>query len=337
MRFPLLIALVVGACALALVLGWRAGGRTAPGSRGWVANTGYLKDLPQFRALVRRTRRVLLAALALLGLAVGATAVSAGAPVDRTIANERTASRDIVLCLDASGSMIPYDGRIADAFSRIVEHFSGERISLQLWNNRTDVKFPLTDDYALATRMLDETASVMSRGYLGEDSDGVYVTQELLDYTAGTVDESDASSSLVGDGLAACVLGFDHADSERSRLVLYATDNEVNGPQIYTLAQAIDFATSRDVAVTALYPGDSQLLTAEGSELRRLVEGAGGDFYDASDPASVDGIIEKIESLQRVELAKDARVLETDTPKGALGWAVVGVLGLLGLLAIGRL
>ena len=71
--------------------------------------------------------------------------------------------------------MIPYDGQIADAFTQIVDHFSGERISLQLWNSRSVTKFPLTDDYRLANRMLAETSSIMKKGFLGQEDDGILV------------------------------------------------------------------------------------------------------------------------------------------------------------------
>ena len=338
MKYPILIVLAIVAVAVAAYLGWRfAGSSKHSGRLGWVANTGYLSDLPQFKMLQRRSRWIIAAVCACFGLAVGAAAVTAGTPVDRRIDSQKLASRDIIICLDASGSMIPYDGQIADAFTQIVDHFSGERISLQLWNSRSVTKFPLTDDYRLANRMLAETSSIMKKGFLGQEDDGILVTQELIDYLFGTTDDNDDASSLAGDGLAACVLGFDHTDSERSRLILYATDNEVMGSQIYTLPQAMKFAADHDVVVTAVYPGMKGLLTAEGEELKSLVATTGGDFYDVSNPASVDNIIEEIESLQRVDLEADSKVLETDKPTAALAWAIAGTLSLLAFLAVGRL
>ena len=81
---------------------------------------------------------------------------------------------------------------------------------------------------------------------------------------------SDDASSLAGDGLAACVLGFDHTDSERSRLILYATDNEVMGSQIYTLPQAMKFAADHDVVVTVVYPGMKGPYLSRGAARRSL-------------------------------------------------------------------
>ena len=156
MRFGWLIPVVLLVVVAATVIGWmlarRAGERS--GKKGWVANTGFLRDLPKYQALVRRTRSSLAMAVVCFIIAVIATSVSAGAPVDRYTKYDKSASRDIVLCLDASGSMLPYDSEIGDAFKQIIAHFNGERISLQLWNTYSMTMFPLTDDYEMADDVL---------------------------------------------------------------------------------------------------------------------------------------------------------------------------------------
>ena len=341
MRYGWLIGVVIAAVLIAACVGWATSRRAVrrSGKKGWVANSGYVRALPQYQALVRRSRLSFAGAVACFALLVGAVAISAGSPVDRRIEDERLASRDIIICLDASGSMMPYDGQIGSSFRQIVERFSGERISLHLWSARTVVKFPLTDDYAMADDILDEMSTIISDGYLGESSDGnsVYVSSELLDYLEGVDDPNLEASSLAGDGLASCILGFDHTDQQRSRTVLLATDNEVMGSQIYTLRQAMEFAVDQDVTVTTLYPGDSDFMTAEGEELKALTESTGGVFYDASDPASVAGIVADIEAQQMVDLEGDSAVVETDQPAGPLAWIIIGLLTMLAVAAFARL
>lgn len=339
MRFTWLIFVVLGVVLAASAAGWflarRAGQRS--GEKGWVANSGYVRTLPKYQALVRRTRASLAMAVVCFLIAVIATAVSAGAPVDRYVKHDKSASRDIVICLDASASMLPYDSKIGDAFKQIIAHFEGERISLQLWNAYSMTMFPLTDDYDMANDVLTEMADVIDRGF--SSVGGQYTaTPELIEYLDPTLPADDEErASLVGDGLASCILGFDHTDKQRSRTILLATDNEVWGEGIYDLTEAIDFAKRQNVTVTALYPGSMTLLSSEAVQLRDQVQSTGGDFYDASSPSSVDSVVKQIEAEQKDDVESNPKMLETDRPTTALGWTLAGVVSLLGLLAFGRL
>ena len=338
MRFWWLIPVVLAVVVIATVVGWmlarRAGVRS--GKKGWVANTGYLRGLPKYQALVRRTRASLAMSFVCFLIAVIATSVSAGAPVDRYVKHDKSASRDIVLCLDSSGSMLPYDSKIGGAFRQIISHFEGERISLQLWDAYSMTMFPLTDDYDMATDVLQEMSDTIDTGLIryGGQLSG---TQELFDYLAPVMDENREVSSLVGDGLSSCIMGFDHNDKQRSRTILLATDNEVYGEGVYDLSEAIEFAKKQGVTVTALYPGSDTNLGYQAQQLRDEVRKTGGDFYDASSPSAVDSVVRQIEAEQKEELDSAGKMIETDRPGAALGWTLVGVVSLLGLLAFGRL
>ena len=338
MRFWWLIPVVLAVVAVATVVGWllarRAGVRS--GKKGWVANTGYLRGLPKYQALVRRTRASLAIAFVCFLIAVIATSVSAGAPVDRYVKHDKSASRDIVLCLDSSGSMLPYDSKIGGAFRQIISHFEGERISLQLWDDYSMTMFPLTDDYDMATDVLQDMSDTIDTGLI-QVGGKISGTRELFEYLEPVLDEKQEVSSLVGDGLASCVMGFDHNDKQRSRTILLATDNEVYGSGVYDLSEAIEFAKSQGVTVTALYPGSDISLSSEALQLRDEVRKTGGDFYDASSPSAVDSVVRQIEAEQKEELDSAGKMIETDRPGAALGWTLVGVVSLLGLLAFGRL
>ena len=338
MRFWWLIPLVLVAVAAATGVGWwfarRAGQRS--GKKGWVANSGYLRGLPKYQALVRRTRSSLAMALVCFIIAVIAASVSAAAPVDRYVKHDKSASRDIVLCLDSSGSMLPYDSKIGGAFRQIISHFEGERISLQLWDAYSMTMFPLTDDYDMATDVLQDMSDTIDTGLI-QVGGKISGTRELFEYLEPVLDEKQEVSSLVGDGLASCIMGFDHNDKQRSRTILLATDNEVYGSGVYDLSEAIEFAKSQGVTVTALYPGSDISLSSEALQLRDEVRKTGGDFYDASSPSAVDSVVRQIEAEQKEELDSAGKMIETDRPGAALGWTLVGVVSLLGLLAFGRL
>ena len=196
--------------------------------------------------------------------------------------------------------------------------------------------FPLTDDYDMATDVLQDMSDTIDTGLIriGGKISG---TRELFEYLEPVLDENQEVSSLVGDGLASCIMGFDHNDKQRSRTILLATDNEVYGEGVYDLSEAIEFAKSQGVTVTALYPGSDISLSSEAIQLRDEVRKTGGDFYDASSPSAVDSVVRQIEAEQKEELDSAGKMIETDRPGAALGWTLVGVVSLLGLLAFGRL
>lgn len=338
MRYPWITAALLVVLVVTVFVAYRRSSRLRNSDVAWLANTASLRELPAYLEQKRRTRF----SVALFALFAGASAiavsVAAGAPVKRHVEHPRLTSRDIVLCLDSSGSMLPYGGQILRQFDELIEHFQGERLSLQLWSAQTVTKFPLTDDYELINEVLEEGASVIDSGYLGPQGDYVLVTPELADYLEGIeAPEGQRISSLVGDGLASCVLGFDQRDTERSRTILLATDNEVMGDQIYTLTQAVKFASDQGIDIIALYPSDGGPLTAEGEQLRNVVESSGGSFYVASDPSAIPGILDQVETGLLADVDGGVTTVETDVPEASLAWVAWSFLGVLVVAAVRRL
>ncbi len=335
MRYPgLLVGLIaLAAIGVALIV-WFAKNRRTSTAATWVANTEMLALLPAYRKSRRRSQIAVGVAAVSFTISVVAFSAVAAAPVKRYVYSEELARRDLVLCLDASGSMLPFDGQILRQMQEMVEEFSGERMSLQIWSAETVTKFALTDDYGLILEELDEAARIIDSGLLGTSGTYVNVSPELYEYTAGIEDPfGRMRSSLVGDGLASCVLGFDHRDAERSRTIIYATDNEVMGEQIYELSEAIDFATQQDVNIIALYPAEQGIVTSEGEQMRRLVEAAGGSFYLTTDPGAVKGIVGQIEEEQLSLTEGTSRVIESDRPQTMLLWgALSGLIGMVFLM-----
>lgn len=328
MRYPFIFWAAIALVAVVAILAYRAYLGRVSKEPTWLANTAAMRTLPAFRSARSQTRfatATLTALLVGLSLSIG---YAASGPVDRESVSSEMGDRDIVLCLDASGSMLPYDSEILENFQEMVEEFEGERISLQLWSAQTETKFPLTDDYALADRTLAEAAKLINQGYIRPEGDYVLVTPELQEYLKGVeAPDEEMVSSLIGDGLASCVLGFDLLDEDRTRIVVLATDNEAMGPQIYSLQQAVDFADEQDVHIIALYPSVMGAVTTEGEEMKALVEESGGEFYNMDDPAAVDGIIDSITEEDLTFSAQGSQIIETDKPILPVLWTVWLLLG----------
>jgi Ca-activated chloride channel homolog len=329
-------AVVVAVLAVGAVAWWLARRRRARERDRdvlWVANSGYLAGLPAFTAWVRRYRALQgLTAVALLAAVVGAGAVAAR-PVETDVVVDRLGTRDIVLCLDVSGSMIEYDGAVLEVFQELVDSFEGERIALSIFNSSSRTVFPLTNDYTLVRQELRAGIDALDEDpaefdYTGGSDDADIL--EFAQFTAGTT-ANLAGASLIGDGLASCALQFDEGATDRSRSIILATDNYVSGEPIYTLPQAADLVASRDITLHGIFGGSARYEgTPEETEYRQVVETGGGLYFLADDPAAVQGMVDDVVAQQAVELDATPEVTVTDTPAA---WFLVAVAGV-GILLV---
>lgn len=316
---PWAVPAVVGAVIIALVLGWWA--KRPPVEREetmWLANSEYVRSLPSYRNQLRVYNTGIVTALVLLLGATIATGVLASRPVEKQEFSEELASRDIVLCLDVSGSMLGYDEEIVERFLELLPSFNGERIALSIWNTTSRTVFPLTNDYEMIARELKEAQYVLS---FDLDSFGWSMDYEkydrLIDFIQGTVLMDDDSASLIGDGLATCSLMFDEADTERSRSIIFATDNDLQGEPIYTLGEAAGLVAERDITLFGIHAGEST--QAQQDEYREIVLEHGGLFYEASNPDLVDGVLDRISDSQSRAVDAPPTILISDAAKGSYG------------------
>ncbi|HIZ97017.1 MAG TPA: VWA domain-containing protein [Candidatus Janibacter merdipullorum] len=298
---------------------WLAGRESAKGDSVPVAHTRRLTRLPAYRAALGRQQMRLVGLAVIVGVTLLPLTIAAARPgTEQTIDPEKR-NRDIMLCLDVSGSMFATDRAVLNNFSEIVKNFEGERIGLMLFNNQTVTAFPLTDDYELVSEQLEGYADGFS-----------YYSDSEYDPVTGTANPRIPASSLVGDGLASCVQGFDHADEERPRAVILGSDNEVHGSGVYTLGEAADLAKENNVRVYALNP------MAQGSnhaQLSEATERTGGRAWALDSSGSTEDVTESIEELETARLPDVAPVhVRTDLPTVPMVLALLGLLCLYPLL-----
>lgn len=309
-------AVVLIAVAVGLALGLRRGGRSSGGDAARVARAERLRTLPTFRrALAQRA----VALSGILGLAVVASVVAgvvAARPMSAQTIQPVNTSRDIMLCLDVSGSMSEVDVEVLTVFDELLDGFEGERIGLTIFNSSPVQIFPLTDDYDFIREHLES----MTRSF--------DFTDRVPEHWVGTLNGDGAS--LIGDGLASCAMGFDHPDDDRSRSVIFATDNEVNGASIVTLEEAAAYAATRNVRVFALNPVQGKDATVS-AELARAAEATGGAAFGLRDTTTVSDIVSQVQEQEATELRGEAQVVWTDTPNL---WIVLLSVCLLGFVVV---
>ncbi|MGL4339010.1 MAG: vWA domain-containing protein [Rhodoglobus sp.] len=301
--------------AIAAVL-WRARRRLTAASGIPIAHRERLTALPMYRRALNRYRALVAAFLLCLMLVVAAATVLTARPA--TVASSRPDlnNRDIVLCLDVSGSMIDYDAAVLDVFQDLATEFTGERISLVVFNASAVTYFPLTNDYRYITKQLTRLSGEF------DDSEANYYSGTLL----------GNGSSLVGDGLASCVAGFDQTDTDRSRSVILVTDNVVAGEEIFTLSEAAQLAIERQVRLYGLNPGDSaakDYLADLAVAFERAMLDTGGAYYPLDDPQAIPSVVKSITSEQAAVLPGAPQVVRTEQPALGVGLACVGLVGLM--------
>jgi Ca-activated chloride channel family protein len=312
---PIAAAAVAGAGWLVFRKGASENSRRRP-----VANADRLTALPAYQAALRRYQRWLgvasLAAVALLASA----AIAAARPADLTVVRPEQHHRDIVLCLDASGSMSSADAEVVEVFTELAAGFDGERIGLTVFDSSAVQAFPLTDDYTYVQEQL-KMAKDAFNGEAGSSG--------FLDGTW-----NGRGSSLIGDGLASCVESLPAADgSQRSRSVVLATDNFLSGDPIFTLDQAGALAQERNVRVYALNPGDFDYGTEPGQPgalLRAAAEATGGAYYPLDSPAAVAGIVRDVQATEAAAIQGAPRAVVSDRPDLPLTVALLSGLVLAG-------
>ena len=273
----------------------------------------------QWRALGRLAISVLVLALALaIVLVARPSQVDAG--------DERASSRDIVLCLDVSGSTLPYDREVIDTYLELVKHFKGERIGLSIFNSTSRTVFPLTDDYELVTKQLT-SASKALKGVESQDdidkmSDAEY--QDIANWLEGTQNRKDATS-LIGDGVVSCAAmlpGFaygeaNHANADRQRAasIVLATDNVVSGKPTYSLTEALDLTQQTKITVDGLYSGPKASESDQTTtDMKSAIESHGGIFLTQSNGTSIDELVRDIQSRRDTDVENKAKSSMVDAP-----------------------
>lgn len=346
MVMPWLVALIVLAAVVVVALaatGRLPGGRTArrgPAPRR-IANSAALLNSSLLRERLTR-RRLLYAGMgAVLAVSLAASAALAGRPVKRTVHNESLASRDIVLCLDISTSMVTTDSKILDTFAQLLDTFEGERVALVVWNTTAQTMVPLTDDYDLLREQFNEIADVLDFVPVR----GNPALERYYQTFPGTLSDDVIASSLAGDGLASCTLAFDNQVSDRSRSIILATDNQILDPyeqQIYSVSEAADLAQKESIRLFSLFGADPEMADPDVSgkdvdeareDLRDITTAHDGLFYQVDDADAAGQIVQELEADQIDELDTNTQVRVTDVPERAAALLAVLVVAFLAVAA----
>ena len=277
-----------------------------------VANTGFVEETPLYKSLFKKYKILLHISLLslLIAILLGYGLLSRPAKVEKT--TTVLSNRDIFLCLDISDSMDEVNLAMCEKLMETVENLKGERFGVSIFNAKSITLVPLTTDYKYVIEVLQKLKLAFEINLkIASDPDYDYddIDYEALYYKyEGTL--SYEGSSMIGDGLATCLYSFPDLDEdkERTRLIIFATDNELNGTPHVTIEEAAKLCKKNDVKVFAVTPG----YTADEEVFIKAINGTGGKYYNTvKDSNAFEKIIKQIEHTETFEMEKvEIRIYE---------------------------
>ncbi|WCC79849.1 VWA domain-containing protein [Cutibacterium equinum] len=305
------IVLLVLAVAAA-VAGWYWRRQRAELTLGRVSQ---LRALPRFQQLIRdHTRRGLAGFVALTTALLGCAWLLAR-PGWVTSDSKQWSGRDVILCVDVSGSMSEVDAYVVESLQVLAKNLTEERIGFVAFDSAAATYFPLTNDYEFVENALADALT----SFRNKERTPVWEATQV----------GGRGSSLIGDGLASCVQRFDKVDEDRPRTIVLATDNKLAGTPIFSLSEANRLAAKIHANIFAVAPFGTGNV-----EKRELEAEFGKDNVMVLEPkarAVPQRIAKQIRRSQAKHILALPGARSFDQPAIGLGAAVVGVFALVAL------
>ena len=278
-----------------------------------VANAAFVEETEYYKKLLKRYRVFRGFALGSLWLSMIACLFLLARPAKIQTIHPKLHNRDIFMCIDVSNSVDELNLEICRELKNVVKELDGERFGITIFNGQAALLVPLTNDYAYVLKSLDKL-EMSFRHSLGEIPEELsYVDgEQITDYYKHMGTLSDYGSSFIGDGLASCLYNFPDLkeNDERSRLIIFTTDNELNGTPFVTLEEAAALCKKNDVRVFGVTPED----IIEEAEFKRAMENTGGGYYEVTSSKVFDKLLEDIR-LTDTSVMEDVKTLILDDPK----------------------
>lgn len=303
-----------------------------------VANTSWLKNLPEFKS--SHKKHFIYSSILKVSLVVALiTSLFLGArPYRTSTTNSGLKKRDIFLCLDVSYSIFDLNYAIVDQLKEVVSSMEGDRFGITIFNTTTILYVPLTDDYDFVIQKLDDLKEyfLLQKEYWETFKDYTYIPENLYEkysemniklrnMDAGTlVNNNIKGSSLIGEGLASCLYSFPYlTDESRTRIIIMSTDNsqmEVTKP-IVELEEASQLCKKHDVHLFGIFP-DKESYDEDAvvnydiylDDFKKCFNDADGIVYEQSKTLTVKDIVKNIQKDEAMTIKEISTSKTIDQP-----------------------
>ena len=309
--FPAALYLGIPLAVLLFFFGRKKKAKYEDGTK--VANTGFVEETEYYKKLLGKYKFFRGLALTGLWLSVIACLFLLARPARMQTIHPQLHNRDIFLCIDVSNSVDELNLDIVRQLKNVVKELDGERFGITIFNGQAALLVPLTNDYTYVLKELDKL-EMSFRHSLGKVPDSLAKVdgEKITHYYKHMGTLSDYGSSFIGDGLASCLYNFPDLkeNDERVRLIIFTTDNELNGTPFVTLEEATALCKKNNVRVYGVAPEN----IVDEAAFKRAVESTGGGYYKATSSKAFDKLLEDIR-LTETSVMEDVKTLVLDYPQ----------------------
>ena len=255
------------------------------------------------------------------------TTILCARPYERKKIVEDKYCRDIILCLDVSTSVDELNAKLMGELIDMVGSLEKERFGIVIFNTSPVLLTPLTDDYEYIQETLGNIEKAMKNRVKMYNSffypdDWYYWESYISDGTL--VGNEERGSSLIGDGLAATVNNFSSVDEDRTKIVIFTTDNDPYGKEIVPLKTAAEICKQRGITVYGI--GTKEMTSHNMKEMKNAMEVTGGEFFLEEESGTFDAIVKRIESHSESLVPGDTYYVDLDRPRGMYILTLISVI-----------
>lgn len=223
-------------------------------------------------------------------------------------------NRDIMICLDISSSVDDLNLKLVRELQDTVRSLSGERIGIVIFNTSPVLLSPVSDDYEYTITQLENIRTAIkevnkSSVHMGSD----WLKWDNFLYGGTLVGNETRGSSLIADGLMGGLLNFPKDGGDRTKVIIFATDNDKNGEGYLSLQEAADYCTKAGVTVYGI--GTKLMYPSDREEMKKAMESTGGKFYIEEDGEAFEDIVKEIEAKSASLVKGKTIIKEVEQPK----------------------
>ena len=121
-----------------------------------IAHTKTIRELPEYKAAKKRYNMLLCLATILFAISASSITLVTSRLVSVEDSHSDQKNRDIMLCLDVSGSMSNNVNELLTYYLNLVEKMQGERFGITIFDGVYVTLSPLSDDYAAVSEVLQD-------------------------------------------------------------------------------------------------------------------------------------------------------------------------------------